>query len=222
MTLSILCVTNGEPHAAQFLMRMQRLASVLGCEFVIGIDGPARDSQLGEFGTRSIKLPDHTVPLQEMVSDIAVNECKGRYVLRLDDDEAVSPALEKWLLKKGYEGGSLFAFPRVYLYPDAGHVLANDGIYPDLQTRLGLRENMFGVDHIHAGNRHGTGAVIPYAIEHHSLIVKSHEQRLAIADRYEAIRPGAGKSNTYGRYLIPEDIYGELVTKEYADGDYSA
>lgn len=222
MTLSILCVTNAEPHAGLFILRMARLATVLGCEFVIGCDGlAARLAPYCHLADIEINLPAHDIPLQECVSDIAVNSCSGDYILRLDDDEVVSRSLEQWLLEKKYEGGTLFAFPRVYMYPDTKHILCNEGIFPDLQTRLGLKHNMLGVNHIHAGNPHGTGDVIPYAIEHHSLIVKTYQRRQEIADRYEGIKPGAGRSNTYGRYLIPEDIYENLETREYTDGDYS-
>jgi len=222
MSLSILCVTNAEPHAGLFIMRMHRLATILNCEFVIGLDGEnAQSGCLRKFADVAIDLPAHDVPLQEMVSDLAVNACSGDYVLRLDDDEVVSPALETWLRQKKYESGNLFAFPRVYMYPDKYHTLCNDGIYPDLQTRLGLKQNMLGINFIHAGNPNGCGQVVPYAIEHHKLLVKSYEQRKEIADRYEAIREGAGTLPHYARYNMPELIYDKLETQDYFDGDYA-
>jgi hypothetical protein len=108
------------------------------------------------------------------------------------------------------------------MWPDEKHVLANPGIYPDLQTRLGRRENMLGVNYIHAGNPNGTGIVIPYAIEHHKLLVKTLEERKQIADRYESIRPGAGSLPEYARYNLPELFYEDFIVKEYRDGDFSA
>lgn len=223
MSLSIVCVTNGESHVGSYVKRMRQLADNLKAEFVLGLDGQtAQTSKLREYADTAIDLPAHDVPLQEKVLDLAIEQCKGAYVLRLDDDEVVSQALEMWLAKKEYENGKLFAFPRVYMFNDESHVLANEGIWPDLQTRLGLKPLMFGVNGIHAGNPNGTGAVIPYALEHHKLLVKSYEQRKEIADRYEAIRPGAGYSDTYARYNTPEDIYSELVIKPYTDGNYSA
>jgi len=156
-----------------------------------------------------------------MVSDTAVNSCTGDYLLRLDDDEVVSDALEDWLYVRGYESGELYSFPRVYMIRDKQHVLMNEGMYPDLQTRLGKREKMLGINHIHAGNPNGPGQVIPFAIEHHKLLVKSYEQRKAIADRYEAIRPGAGSLPEYARYNLPEMFYMHYDVQEYTDGDYS-
>lgn len=222
MSLSILCVTNAPTHAGIFIGRMKKLSTILNCEFVLGLDGArARSSSLGVFADVVVNTPEHDTELQECVLDYALDKCSGEYVLRLDDDEAVSPALEKWLYFHNYLRGQLYSFPRVYLYPDAQHILDNEGIYPDLQTRLGLKQLMGGFNSIHCGNPHGSGTTVPYAIEHHNLIVKSYQDRQKIADRYEGIREGAGRSNTYGRYLIPEDIYDKLSFKDYFDGDFS-
>ena len=223
MSLSIVCVTNDIGRdAGAFVNRMIRLARTLGAEFVLGLDGElAQKSNMRRFADKVIDLPAHDIPLQETVLDIAIESCAGKYVLRLDDDEVVSPALEDWLKTGAYQNGGLFAFPRVYMCPDGQHVLANEGMWPDLQTRLGLKSLMFGVNSIHAGNPNGTGLVVPYALEHHKLLVKSYAERKRIADRYEAIKPGAGYSFTYGRYNTPEDIYEELIVKPYTDGNYA-
>lgn len=221
MNLSILCVTDGGEHAEPFILSMSALALILDAEIVIGLDGErARNAGFGEWVKNTIVLPPHDVPLQEMVSDIAVGACSGDYVLRLDDDEKVSPALRKWLMK-GQFTETTYSFPRVYMYPDKRHILSNEGIYPDLQTRLGRKDMMMGVNHIHAGNPNGAGQIMPFAIEHHKLIVKSYEQRKAIAERYEAIRPGAGTLPEYARYNLPEMFYSKFEVKEYTDGDYS-
>lgn len=221
MTLSILCVTNGEEWAGKYIQRMYDLACYLGAPLVLGLDRE-RAQRAGFPCHRSINLTAHL--LQEDVMDEAVAYCDTEYVLRLDDDEVASPALAGWLATENYTliGSRVYAFPRVYMWGDEQHILSNDGIYPDLQTRLGLRNCMFGVNHVHAGNRCGTGTIVPYAIEHHSLLVKSCEKRKEIADRYESLQPGAGHSPIYARYLLPEDVYGSLVTKEYIDGDFSA
>ena len=223
MNLSIVCVTNDDGRqAGSFVSRMNKLARALDAEFVLGLDGDkAQQSDMRKLADKAIDLPAHDVPLQEKVLDIAIEACSGKFVLRLDDDEAVSLALEDWLKTGAYQNGRLYAFPRVYMYPDEQHVLANEGMFPDLQTRLGLKSLMFGVNSIHAGNPNGTGLVVPYALEHHKLLVKSYAERKHIADRYEAIKPGAGYSFTYGRYNTPEDIYEELIVKPYTDGNYA-
>ena len=222
MTLSILCITNAEPHATKYIALMSQLAERLSAEFVLGLDGKrAQRSDLCQLADTAIRLKPHDVPLQECVMDDAVTACTGAYILRLDDDEVVSPALEKWLAAKEYEKANLYSFPRVYMHPDEKHILCNDHIYPDLQTRLGKKELMYGVTFIHAGNPNGPGTIAPYAIEHHKLLCRSYVDRQAIATRYEAIRQGAGSLPEYARYNLPEMIYNRLEVKEYTDGDYS-
>jgi hypothetical protein len=220
MSLSVLCITNGEPHAGVFVWRMYELAERLGIELILGLDREA--AQAAKYPChQSINL--QAVNLQEDVMDQAVEFCTTDYILRLDDDEVVSPALERWIASGQYAhiGDRIYAFPRVYMWPDDQHILTNDGIYPDLQTRLGKKACMFGVTSVHAGNPNGTGLVIPYAIEHHKLLVKTWEQRQKIAERYESLRPGAGTAPEYARYNLPERFYTALQYKAYSDGDYS-
>lgn len=223
MTLSILCVTNNEYNAQPFILRMHTLATALGAELVLGLDREkAQKAKWRKLANVALDLTANT--LQEDVLDKAISACSGEWVLRLDDDETVSLALEGWLRIRAYEdcGASLYSFPRVYLYPDAEHILCNNGIYPDLQTRLGKKDWMYGFNTVHSGNPHGPGTTVPYAIEHHKLIARTLEQRQTIADRYESIRPGAGTFPQYARYNLPEKFYPELEVMEYVNGDFSA
>jgi len=224
MTLSILCVTNNQhPYVTRFVLALHRLATTLGAELVLGLDRErAQRAEFRSLATVAIDL--QADKLQEDVLDQAVDACRGAYILRLDDDEMVSPALENWLMGGSWAAGyaRVYAFPRVYLWPDPEHILTNEGMYPDLQTRLGKRECMKGVNYIHAGNPCGTGQVIPFAIEHHNLLVKTRAEREATLARYESIRAGAGTIPHYARYNCPEWFYAELTTKEYSSGDYSA
>ena len=229
MTLSILCVTDGKLHAFYFLNEMSLLAKRLECEFIVGDDQfkseeDRKNLKMNGFilsgECKFVMLPPHKVGLQECVLDEAVRACSGDYILRLDDDEKVSPALESWLMTKQYETGNLFAFPRVYMYPDTKHVLCNEGIFPDLQTRLGKKELMFGVNHIHAGNPNGTGVIINKAIEHHKLIIKTLDERREIKERYDAIRPGAGSDPHFAQFNTPEEVFSQLEVREYKDGNY--
>lgn len=221
MTLSILCVTNGEPWAGAYIGRMRALAARLDCELVLGLDHETAQNA-GYPCHRSVNL--NSQQIQEEIMDQAVDICPDGYILRLDSDEVVSPALERWLASGKYAeiGARVYAFPRVYMWGDERHILTNDGIWPDLQTRLGRKECMYGVNQIHAGNRHGTGMVIPYALEHHNLLVKDRPTREAIAHKYESIRAGAGSRPEYARYNLPEMFYPEMLVKDYTEGDYSA
>ena len=220
MKLSILCVTNNEYAGTEaFIRDMMTAADMLRAEFVLGLDREkAQTAAFRQCADVVIDLTANT--LQEDVLDQAIKACSGDWVLRLDDDETISMALFQWLQSDGYiqAGSQLYAFPRVYFYPDVHHFLVNDGVYPDLQTRLGKRDLMTGYNYIHAGNPHGTGTVAPYAIEHHKLLVRTREEREAIAARYESIRPGAGSRPEYARYNLPELFYPELKAKEYTSG----
>lgn len=223
MNLSILCITNNEhPHVQRYILAMHRLATILGAELVLGLDRQkAQRAAWRGLATVAIDLEAKT--LQEDVMDQAVDVCTGDYILRLDDDEMASTALKEWLISRKWAelNYNVYAFPRVYLWPDENHMLSNSGMYPDLQTRLGKKACMFGVNYVHAGNPNGTGLVIPYAIEHHNLLVKPEIMRRATLERYEGLRPGAGTRPEYARYNVPEMFYPELEYKEYNNGNFS-
>ena len=224
MTLSILCITNNEyTGTGYFIERMKELSVHLNAELVLGLD--REKAQTAPFRHLADVAVDVTANLlQEDVMNSVLDSCSGEWVLRLDDDETVSEALHDWLKSDGYLHAKqrLYAFPRVYLYPDTKHFITNENIYPDLQTRLGLKPLMYGFNFVHAGNPNGTGAVVPYALEHHKLLVRTLGQRREIAARYEQCRPGAGSRPEYARYNLPEDFYHELKTSNYGNGDFSA
>lgn len=220
MTLSILCVTNNEhPQAGRFVTYMRWMATAAKAELVLGLDR-CPDAYFRKMGDKVLDL--EADKLQEDVLDQAIAACSGDWVLRLDDDEKCSRILQGWIVAGYYlnTGHDLYAFPRIYLYPDEWQYIANDGMYPDLQTRLGKKELMYGCNYVHAGNPHGTGCVVPYAIEHHKLLLRDLADRRKIAARYEALRPGAGSLPEYARYNLPEDFYIEFNLKGYTNGNF--
>jgi len=95
--------------------------------------------------------PEHglrcAAPLRELARQLAgdfaaqrncmLDACRGDWLLYLDCDERLSAAA--WQLVPGLvrqpslEG---YWFPRRTFYPDAGHVMAGMGLWPDLQLRL--------------------------------------------------------------------------------------
>lgn len=219
MTLSILCVTNAEPHAGSFLLRMSRLARLLDAEFVIGLDGErAHKSGFNMWCTKTINL--NGAGYIESVLDEAVNNCAGDFIFRLDDDEAASPALGKWLLSGAYKDADVWCFPRVYLWKDDQHYIPE--LFPDVQTRLTTKGKAGGRNVIHSGSPYGTGRIAPYAIEHHKLLVKTIEERERILDHYETIQVGAGRRPEFAKYNLPELFTSSLTSEDYSDGDYSA
>lgn len=183
--LTILCVTADEDYAQPFVDEMLDLGDRLGAEVIIH-DGR---------GAGAI----------ENVLDVALRECQsGGYVLRLDDDERVSPRMEEWLASEMYVQCDHWAFPRLNLWPNESHYAVTPPLYPDLQTRLSLRELSGGRSHVHAGSPFGTGDVAPVAIEHHKFLVRTEAERRELLARYEAIQPGAGTE--YAIFSVPEDF----------------
>ena len=215
--LNILCVTNGDTHAERFVKTMREQADLLGAELVLGLDGKAARG-LGQYADTAINLK--SAGYLESVLEQAIGACKGEYIFRLDDDERISPALLDWLESGEYAGGDVYAFPRPYLIGDERHMVVE--LYPDLQTRLTTRAKAGGRAAIHQGSPYGTGRIIPYAIEHHKLLVKTLKQREEIARRYESVRTGAGYSDIYGMYNLPERYIAGMTVAEYTDGDYRA
>ncbi len=217
MNLSIVCVTNGEPHALEFAKHFRDMADKLGAELVLGLDGAkAQASELRTLADVTVNV--NGTGILESVLDEVLERASGKYILRLDDDEKVSPALFTWLRGSKYLSGNHFAFPRPYLWGDTAHMLAD--LYPDLQTRLSVKAKAGGRDAIHCGSPYGTGVIVPFAIEHHKFLVKSFDERKQIADRYEQERTGAGWSAEYGRYNLPEMFVRNMQIVAYSDGNY--
>lgn len=204
MNLTVLMVTNGEPHAHQFAHEALTLADSLGFEFVLGCDGTDADDLADTLGCDSISV--YSNGSVESVLDQAVKACAPGYILRLDDDERCSQPMRDWLARReNWEVSDHWAFPRANLWPTARSVIATEPLWPDLQTRLSIREKAAGRRTVHAGSPFGTGTVAPVAIEHHKFLVRSYEQRAAILARYEKIQPGAG-SDHYRAFSLPEHI----------------
>lgn len=182
--LTILCVTAWRPYALTILHEHAALARDLDATMV-RVDGR---------GAGYI----------EKVLDDAIAACPDGYILRLDDDETVTPELSKWLAEGGYRDAQHWAFPRLHLYPDAEHHITTEPLWPDLQTRLSLKRFSGGRPGVHQGSPYGTGEIGPAGIVHHKFLCRSLAERRACVDRYESIRPGAGRD--FAVFSVPEDF----------------
>ncbi len=96
------------------------------------------------------EVPGHgfvpAAPLQESARPLGgdfaaqrnamLQACAGDWVIYLDGDERLPP--KAWAGLPGFLVGDIkgFYFPRLTLYPDAGHCMAGLGAWPDLQLRL--------------------------------------------------------------------------------------
>jgi hypothetical protein len=221
MTLSLLCVTKGEPHAEKFLRYMAGNADALGAEFVIAHDGDfltgtddeiaLRFSAIPKFGMKAKQYLVKSDGSIEGVLDEAVALCSGDYVLRIDDDEEVSTEMMVWLQSGEYTQSDVWSFPRKHLW--GGGYLSNPPLYPDIQTRLTTKEKAGGRKRVHDGSPFGAGRVANVHILHHKFLVKSYAKRKEIAAHYDSLREGAGTGH-WLPFNLPEDAFEVLEVQE--------
>lgn len=146
----------------------------------------------------------------ENVLDAAIAQCPDGYILRLDDDETISPAMYHWLRRGMYRSADHWAFPRVHLWSIKGDCIVTPPLWPDLQTRLSVKEKSGGRTRVHQGSPFGTGRIAPCAIEHHKFVVRTIGSRRRLADHYASLDPAAG-SDHYRIFSVPEDYDFETV-----------
>jgi len=218
--LSILCVTKGESYARPFIQDMLRLAYSIGAEVVLAADGPTAMCNLRAWNTSARLVRVDSKGYIESVLDEAVDACRGVYILRLDDDERCSPAMEKWLDEVQYTQDVHWKFPRAHFWKDLRTCIINPPLWPDHQTRLSVKEMSGGRRTVHAGSPFGGGRLAPVVLEHHKFLIKSYEERLAIAKVYDSVHPGYGTGGMRP-FSLPEDVYRQeelhLVTPHHCD-----
>jgi hypothetical protein len=218
MSLTVLCVTRAEAYAWPFLRDLEDLAAGLDAQLVIGADGPEAKAVLCEGPVAGRIVPLQSQGYIESVLDEAIAACDGDYVLRLDDDERCSPALVQWLQNESYLEADHWKFPRAHFWGDDQSVIVTLHLWPDVQTRLSVKAKAGGQRFIHAGSPFGGGAEAPVYMEHHKFLVKSYDERRAIAERYDAVRLGYGTGGMLP-FSLPEDAY--ETAKIVARGDGS-
>ena len=209
--LSVVMVTKGEEHAHEFIKQARVLTLKIGADFVIGADGCEISSSLAD-----LVVPVESAGYLESVLDDVLSWSTGRYILRLDDDETVSEAMAEWLETHEYEACDVWAFPRANLRDEKA--ITTPPLWPDLQTRLTTREKAGGRKQIHQGSPHGTGRVAPVAILHHKFQVRSFDERLQIAAKYESVKPGAGFGHIYQPFNLPERCFDKVTVQDIGDG----
>ena len=208
MKLSLLMVSKGEPHAWPFVVALQQAArDIAGCEAVICADGPEAVRTLANLSFPVHVLPESRGFIEDNL-DEAVGYCNGAQVLRIDDDETLSPALIGWLASEAYKEQPIWRFPRVHFWGDTETVLVTQALYPDWQIRLTSKEQAGGREkRPHSSSPFGIGAPAPVVLEHHKFLVKTRSERAAVAARYEAAGPGLGTTGNFKVFSLPEDVY---------------
>lgn len=228
MNLTILSITRGDAHAVPFLRELAGLGVRLRCDVVLAVDGAkamerlAADRRLNPCALKLVSSSGYV----ESVLDQALTFCSGDYVLRVDDDESVSPALEAWFAEGGFEAADNWKFPRLHLW-DAERVpgvrasrgvLMTPHLFPDYQTRLSVRAKAGGRRGVHAGSPHGGGEIAPAALRHHKFVVKSRAERERIARTYDDYCEGYGTGNMLP-FSLPEIAYAGEEVRIAAPGD---
>lgn len=218
MTLSILAFTKGDAFAARFLSQFRALANDLSSEFVIAGDGTRGMALAQQYADRAI--PVETIGIQESHIAIVAGECRGDWILKLDDDESLSPAMRDWLQAREWERGEEkgFGFPYAWLWGDARHFITTPPFWTDAHVRLLKKEiaQTWGTG-MHAGNPM-TARTIPVAHLHHKFLVKSLDERKEVARRYDALLDGAGTGEHFGKFTLPEIFCKRLWVREVGDG----
>lgn len=209
--LTILCVSNFGEHVRPFIEDLASAARGLRATFVLAVDGPVHSQPRWATETAGALVHVTSQGYMESILDEAIAACPDGYILRIDDDERVSPTMARWLADGSYRAADHWAFPRLNLWPDETHYITNRPLWPDLQTRLSVKAKAGGRPIIHQGSPHGTGEVADVPIEHHKFLVRSREEREELLERYERVNPGAGSD--YAPFSVPERYADSLVTR---------
>jgi len=104
---------------------------------IVIVDGSSQDKTrliAKELGARVIKTSNK--PNFHINKQMAIDACQGEWILQLDADEQLSPALKKEIEKivNNNPGQDGFKFPRKNYF--LGRWLSKGGQYPDYVTRL--------------------------------------------------------------------------------------
>jgi hypothetical protein len=208
VNLSILTVTRGEPHTKRFFTHFRAVADILRAEFVLAYDGCDKP----DCGADKYLAVRSSGAIEDVLVE-AHRACSGGYVLRLDDDETLSPAAILSVAEANLDG-RVFALPRANLWGDERHAITNGHLFPDWQARLMPRDREDRTT-VHAGVI--ADAAAKGVILHHKFLVKSLEERRAIASRYESKSAGCGTGH-YLQFSVPEDCFSEPTVVEFASG----
>lgn len=208
MTLSIVCVTRAETMMLPSINEIALLSQRLGAQMIFGAHGLRAGLALREWNPVFVE----GAVVEEMLAPVLA-ECRGDYVLRLDDDEQVPPVMEAWLRDGHFGSQDSWFFPRYHLWPDTDHVVTSQPFFPDFQTRLTTREKAGRAPTVHAGSPYPSWRA-PVHFEHLAFLLKTKEERRAITARYESLRLGRPFPIAQVNVVLPEDAKPGEVTIE--------
>jgi hypothetical protein len=216
--LTVMCATLGEPHAGRFLQGFAALADRLNAEFLMAADGREAFDRVLHIEGRKILV--RSGGCQEAVLDHMVEKCSGRYVLTLDDDEVVTPAMVAWLEAGEYKAEKHWGIPWANMWT-ASHFIHTREFWPKFPTRLSVKELAGGRPPVpHTRSPFGRGVQAPVILEHHKFLAKDYATRLERAKLYDRLRPGAGTGPHFIKYQLPERVFKTLTLAPIGDGTF--
>jgi hypothetical protein len=123
MTLSVFCLTNDPGARVTAIMRQLR---AVADEIVIAVDSRRDPQRLGRYAQAADRLLRYEfVDSSLQAVPWIVGQCSGDWLLQIDGDEVLSPALVERLPELiGASGVFQYRFPCRWLFPDATHYLA--------------------------------------------------------------------------------------------------
>src|SRR5919204_3516984 len=207
-TLSVNCMTAGPAgRVAAILASVRQVAD----EIVVALDDRAssrvRDSITAV--ADSVLVYPYAEPVDRPVPWLHT-QCRGDWVLTLDDDEVPSPDLVNALLELIHdETVTHYWIPRRWLFPDPGVYLDEPPWLPDYQLRLVRNDPRllrFSNDLHRPLAVLGPGRFLESPVWHLDCIVKPVDARREKARRYARLRPGLriGGRELNTAYFLPE------------------
>jgi hypothetical protein len=219
-TLSV-CTLTGDPgpRVAAALELLRPVAD----EIVVAADARADEGRLSAYASVADRVIRLDVDYHDRHQAWLHAQCSGDWILRVDGDEVVAPALVEALPALVADRRVLqYLLPRRWLYPDAGHWLGELPWRPDYQLRLVRNDGL-----LRFSGRHHSAALplrpsryLDLPIYHLDLLMKDEHERREKVATYESLTdpleaPGGGELNR--AFYLPEDHPGALGLPVPAD-----
>jgi len=207
-SLSVFCLTAGPgPRVAALLESLRPAAT----EILVALDEraePGVQEDLAAVADRIVVYP-YAEPVDRPLPWL-FEQCRGDWALTIDDDEIPSLALVEALPALcADEAVTHYWLPRRWLFPDVATFLDESPWRPDYQLRLVRTDPRFirFSDEFHRPVlADGPGRFPQLPLWHVDPLLRSFEQRLEKARRYERLRPGmriGGRALNFAFY-VPE------------------
>ncbi len=216
MTLSVNVMTRGPGDRVAAMLSLFRLAAD---EILVALDdraGPEVEAPLAAVADRIVRYP-YAEPVDRPLAWIHA-ECRGDWVLTVDDDEVPSRALLDALPALVASGDVTHWFlPRRWLYGAPDRWLDARPWRPDYQCRLVLNDPrvLSFPDETHVPVLvHGPARYLDAGVYHLDTLLNSAETRAAKVQRYERLHPG---KRVAGRPLNEAFYLPELVDPPTAE-----